>query len=313
MAIAGWLRLRGTIRPWMVAVALAGGAAGCKSTAGRDAATGPAPDVLPVVTADAAAEDAAADVGGEACAPAQVYGPAPYCVDDARCIEEHGVGWYCERGTYAIPDGCGGHIEWPTGACKPGPDASPDVGTADAGASDRPDAESDGPADRTPAELAQLVRDAVARADGRDERSSAVTVYGAPSREQLVDYGAPMPPQAPQGVVTLAGLPQQVGGTGTVDAAVVQRKLRPLQTRVRSCYETALRRDPTLGGVLQLEVGVSPAGEVTANVVTDDAGLNAAGVTECLLRLSRNVSFADVPPEGGAVRVRFGLRFAPKD
>jgi hypothetical protein len=318
MAIAGWMRLRGAIRPWMVAVALAGatGAAGCKSRGERAAPeAGSAAEVPGAVgSTEAGPADGVVDASVAECSPAQIYGPAPACVDDAKCIEEHGAGWVCERGTYDVPDGCGGTIRWPTGACKAGPGAAVDGGlsAADATAADVVEP-ADGAADLTPAEMAQLVRDAatVARADV--DRLPAVTVYGVPPpRESVADYGVPME-ASPRGVVTPAGLPQQVGGSGTLDVAVVQRKLRPLQSTVRRCYEDALRGDPGLAGVLQLEAEVSAAGAVTATVATNDDALSAAGVTACVVQLARRVSFADAPPEGGTVRVRFGLRFQPQE
>lgn len=312
MAIAGWMRLRGTIRPWMVAVALAGAGVGAGCKAGSAAGDARADASIPAETLDAVGP-ATPDADRGECAPMAIYGPAPACVDDESCVAAHGAGWYCERGESLVPDGCGGTIHWPTGACKPPPDAAVDGGlpAPDAAAPDVPEP-ADGPADLSPAEMAQRVRDAVSLARADVDRSHAVTVYGLPPPgESLVDYGVPAP--APRGVVSPAGLPQQVGGSGTLDIAVVQRKLRPLQSYVRRCYEDALREDPTLAGVLQLEAEVSPAGELTTSVATDDAALRAAGVTTCVVQLARRISFADAPPEGGAVRVRFGLRFAPQD
>jgi hypothetical protein len=250
------------------------------------------------------------DAVGEECSPAQIYGPAPACVDDARCVEEHGAGWYCERGTYDVPDGCGGVIHWPTGACKPGPGTATDAGAPEGGVA--ADAAEDVLADRSPADMAQLVRDAAARTEARDGASRAVPDYGVPEPEPVAAYGLPMA-ATPQGRVTAAGLPQQVGGTGTIDVEVVQRKLYGARARAKACYETALRDDPALAGTLQLEVGVSASGRVTASVVTDDPGLQAAGVTDCVLQQIRRESFAASPPQGGDIQVRFGLRFAPMD
>jgi len=70
------------VRPWMVAVALASGAAW-----------------------------SSCDSGGGSCEPSALYGPAT-CTTDDECVAIWGVGATCTPGPAMLDDGCGHQVEW---------------------------------------------------------------------------------------------------------------------------------------------------------------------------------------------------------
>ena len=108
--IGRWLKLGGTLRPWLVAVALAGASlAGCS----KGGATRPA-----------------GDGAGEACEPTTVYGP-PMCRTDDECRGEGRADWLCSPEPMKFDNGCGKMVEWGR-ICVPGPAAGAAAGEAPA-------------------------------------------------------------------------------------------------------------------------------------------------------------------------------------
>ncbi|MBI5490109.1 MAG: hypothetical protein HY905_22435 [Deltaproteobacteria bacterium] len=77
--IAKLMRTVKKVRPWMVAVALAGGAAWASSC----------------------------DDGGRTCVPDE-----PTCTTDEECVARNGPGSYCRTDTVLVPDGCGNLVDW---------------------------------------------------------------------------------------------------------------------------------------------------------------------------------------------------------
>jgi len=122
-----WMRQVRKLRPWMVAVALAGGGAFASCDSGGDDDR----DATADVPADTAG-DAAAD-----CTPATFYGPAT-CTSDTQCIVNYGPGWYCDPTPLTYDDGCGHTVEWGR-ICREGTAADADA--------DVPDVVEDVPAD----------------------------------------------------------------------------------------------------------------------------------------------------------------------
>ena len=109
--IAKLMRTVKKVRPWMVAVAMATGAAWAASC----------------------------DDSGGSCVPDELR-----CTTDEECVERNGPGSYCSTGTVLVPDGCGNMVDWgrvcvSSGDADAGADADADVpaeaeGTGDADA-----------------------------------------------------------------------------------------------------------------------------------------------------------------------------------
>ena len=77
--IAKLMRTVKKVRPWMVAVAMATGAAWAASC----------------------------DDSGSSCVPDELR-----CTTDEECVERNGPGSYCSTGTVLVPDGCGNMVDW---------------------------------------------------------------------------------------------------------------------------------------------------------------------------------------------------------
>ncbi|NMC72170.1 MAG: hypothetical protein GYA57_19225 [Myxococcales bacterium] len=94
-----WMQVFGTLRPWMVAAALA-------------AASWPA-------CSKGGSARAEKDVGAAPCEPKTVYGP-PTCQTDEDCRGPGREDWVCGGEPLTFDDGCGHRIEWGR-VCEAGP------------------------------------------------------------------------------------------------------------------------------------------------------------------------------------------------
>lgn len=97
------------------------------------------------------------------------------------------------------------------------------------------------------------------------------------------------------------------GGEGTLDASRVAGVLRGQMGGIRSCYERALRNNPTLSGRLDLRFTIGTSGRVTS---ASASGLSAAPeVGPCVVSRIRGLVFPT--PEGGSVDFSFPFNFSP--
>jgi hypothetical protein len=134
-----------------------------------------------------------------------------------------------------------------------------------------------------------------------DDLPEVATEGGAPLDPDLRDRVAPkaQPPQLRMGEATV------VGG---LPPSVVKRIVRQNFGRYRFCYEEGLRRDPTLGGRLDLTFVIDPAGAVTAPKVAGD--LPDPEVKACIGKSLPGLSFP-LPEPAGLVRVTVPITFTP--
>jgi len=103
--IAKLMRRSTSIRPWMVATALACGSPVWAPACGSDDSDGDVPSDATEATADG-------DVGdGADCEPGDLYGPAT-CTTDEECIARLGPGAFCNPAPLFVDDGCGNLVEW---------------------------------------------------------------------------------------------------------------------------------------------------------------------------------------------------------
>lgn len=129
-----------------------------------------------------------------------------------------------------------------------------------------------------------------------------------PPMDEGVDR-APPPPRSDglrYGRVDL-GSGDTLGGEGNVDAGRVASMIRGQLGGVRSCYERALRNNPTLRGRLEVRFTINPAGRVSS---ASPSGLSAAPeVGTCVANRIRGLVFPQ--PEGGSVDFSFPFTFTP--
>ncbi len=97
------------------------------------------------------------------------------------------------------------------------------------------------------------------------------------------------------------------GGEGQLDASRVAGVLRTNIGGIRSCYERALRNNPTLAGRLSVRFTIGTSGRVTS-ISTDGLGA-APEVGSCIGSRIRSLVFP--APNGGSVDFSFPFNFAP--
>lgn len=97
------------------------------------------------------------------------------------------------------------------------------------------------------------------------------------------------------------------GGEGQVDANAVARIIRGQLGGIRSCYERALRNNPSLAGRLEVSFTIGESGRVTSG---RSSGLSAAPeVGSCVVSRIRGLVFP--APSGGSVDFSFPFTFTP--
>lgn len=110
-----------------------------------------------------------------------------------------------------------------------------------------------------------------------------------------------------RGNLSLGGGGDSEGGDGTLSASAIAAVMRQRVGGFRSCYNTALRNNPTLAGSISLRFTIGSAGRVTA--VSISGMDSAADFNGCMTRVVRGAVFP--APEGGSVETSFSFNFAP--
>ncbi len=134
---------------------------------------------------------------------------------------------------------------------------------------------------------------------------------GAPPDE--ADRGSAIAPPPPaEGVREIpvrhsAELGEERGGA---DLAPIHDAVRAHASAFRDCYETSLRRAPTLEGRIVVAMTVREDGSVErASIESDDIGDER--LAECIAATAGRIRCAR-GVEGGSVSVRFPFTFAPQ-
>ncbi len=96
--------------------------------------------------------------------------------------------------------------------------------------------------------------------------------------------------------------------SGRLPAEVVQRIVRQRFGSFRACYETGLRKNPTLAGRVAVRFAIDATGTV-ASVSNAGSDLPDAGVVSCVTGAFRGLSFP--APESGIVTVVYPIHFSP--
>lgn len=92
---------------------------------------------------------------------------------------------------------------------------------------------------------------------------------------------------------------------GTLDANVITNTIRSRKSAIIACYERALKRNPNLGGKVELQFTISGVGKVTAAEIGTDT-MHDDEVNSCMTSTVRSWRFP--APEGGG-EVRFSYPF----
>jgi hypothetical protein len=93
---------------------------------------------------------------------------------------------------------------------------------------------------------------------------------------------------------------------GSLDPSVIAKEIRSRLGAVKACYESGLKRNPNIGGKLQLRFEVSSVGKVTSADIENDT-MHDDEVASCIK--SRVMTWRFPAPSGGSVQFSYPFIF----
>lgn len=102
-----------------------------------------------------------------------------------------------------------------------------------------------------------------------------------------------------------------IGGTGAFDAALVQQQIKLRIKSITRCYESELRKNPSLSGKVTVTFTIQQRGNVTDAKATENT-TGSPAVAECVTRTISRFRF-NPGPEGGSVTFRYPFVFQPQN
>lgn len=93
---------------------------------------------------------------------------------------------------------------------------------------------------------------------------------------------------------------------GSLDPSVIAREIRGRLGAIKACYEAGLKRNPNIGGKLQLRFEVSTVGKVTSADIENDT-MHDEEVASCIK--SRVMTWRFPAPSGGSVQFSYPFIF----
>lgn len=101
------------------------------------------------------------------------------------------------------------------------------------------------------------------------------------------------------------------GGSGDFDANLVVRQIRARLRAIQRCYETELRRNPSLAGKVTVQFTIVERGTISAASATENT-TGSPAVAACVVSTIRRFRF-NPGPEGGSVNFSYPFVFAPQN
>jgi len=98
--------------------------------------------------------------------------------------------------------------------------------------------------------------------------------------------------------------PQDVDGS--LDPSVIAREIKGRLGAVKACYESGLKRNPNIGGKIQLRFEISAVGKVTSAEIENDT-MGDSEVASCIKQ--RVASWRFPAPAGGSVQFSYPFIF----
>lgn len=102
-----------------------------------------------------------------------------------------------------------------------------------------------------------------------------------------------------------------IGGAGEFDAALVQRQIKQRLKSITRCYESELRKNPSLAGKVSVTFTIQERGNVTNARATENT-TGSPGVADCVTRTISRFRF-NPGPDGGSVTFRYPFVFQPQN
>ncbi len=102
-----------------------------------------------------------------------------------------------------------------------------------------------------------------------------------------------------------------VGGRGEFDSALVQRQIKQRLKSITRCYESELRKNPSLAGKVTVTFTIQERGNVTDARASENT-TGSAAVADCVTRAISRFRF-NPGPDGGSVTFRYPFVFQPQN
>jgi TonB family protein len=102
-----------------------------------------------------------------------------------------------------------------------------------------------------------------------------------------------------------------IGGSGEFDAALVQRQIKQRLKSITRCYESELRKNPSLSGKVTVTFTIQERGNVTDAKATQNT-TGSPAVADCVTRTISRFRF-NPGPDGGSVTFRYPFVFQPQN
>ena len=103
--------------------------------------------------------------------------------------------------------------------------------------------------------------------------------------------------------------PDEVVGTGQLSPAKIQRVVRRNSRRLKGCYESELKKDPTLQGVVKVRFTIEPTGRVSKSRTIQNT-MRSKAVAKCIENNIKKWRFKN-KPKGGSVTIAYPFYFTP--
>jgi TonB family protein len=102
-----------------------------------------------------------------------------------------------------------------------------------------------------------------------------------------------------------------IGGSGEFDQALVQRQIKQRLKSITRCYESELRKNPSLSGKVTVTFTIQERGNVTNAKATENT-TGSPAVADCVTRTISRFRF-NPGPDGGSVTFRYPFVFQPQN
>ena len=102
-----------------------------------------------------------------------------------------------------------------------------------------------------------------------------------------------------------------VGGSGEFDQALVQRQIKQRLKSITRCYESELRKNPSLSGKVTVTFTIQERGNVTGAKASENT-TGSPAVADCVTRTISRFRF-NPGPDGGSVTFRYPFVFQPQN
>ena len=89
---------------------------------------------------------------------------------------------------------------------------------------------------------------------------------------------------------------------GSLDPSIIAKEIRSRLGAIKACYEAGLKRNPNIGGKIQLRFEVSGVGKVTGADIENDT-MHDDEVASCIK--SRVMTWRFPAPAGGSVQFSY--------